>query len=174
MDLSIVIKRANELTPAEQQGVDTVTGQAFAGDSGGQDYTYTGGDWQAMGSLEGKIVASLGIVDRDATAGGLPVRLGGIGGVSTHPEWQRRGLGSALIQSANAFLQDELKVDFGLLVCSEKRSHFYAGLGWQVVKGPLLVDQPSGKVELKAVTMILPCAQQTWPEGVIDLCGLPW
>jgi aminoglycoside 2'-N-acetyltransferase I len=174
MDPKIVFKRANELTPAEQQDVETVARLAFAGDSGGQDYTFTGGDWQVMGSLEGKIVTRLAIVERDATAGGLSVRLGGIGGVATHPDWQRHGLGTALMKSASAFMLDELKVDFGLLVCSEKRSHYYAGLGWRVIKGPLLVDQPSGKVEMKMVIMVLPCAKQAWPEGVIDLCGLPW
>jgi len=174
MDLRFVIKRTKDLTAAEQHGVNTVAGLAFAGDTGGQGFTWAGGDWQLMGSREDMIATSLGVVERNATVGGSPVRLGGIGGVATHPEWQRHGYGAALMHEANDFLRNELKVDFGLLVCSEKRSHFYVGLGWQIVKGPLMVDQPSGKVELKAVTMILPCTQENWPDGVIDLCGLPW
>jgi aminoglycoside 2'-N-acetyltransferase I len=174
MDLAIVIKRAHELTEVEQQGVDSVSGLAFAEDITGQEYTWSNSDWQVVGSLVGKVVTCLGIVDRDATAGSQPLRLGGIGGVATHPEWQQRGLASALMLRANAFMRDEMKVDFGLLVCGEQRRHFYAGLGWQEVKGPLMVDQPSGKVELKAVIMVLPCCKHAWPEGVIDLCGLPW
>jgi aminoglycoside 2'-N-acetyltransferase I len=120
------------------------------------------------------VVASLEIIERLAKVGEMPVRLGGIGGVATHPDWRRRGFASLLMQKAALFLKQEIKVDFGLLVCGEQRTQFYAGLGWQVVKGPLLIDQPSGKMALEAVIMVLPCAQQTWPEGIIDLCGLPW
>jgi len=174
MDLSIVVKRSSELTAAEREELGTVGGLAFAGQSGGEEYTWASSQWQVIGSLEGKVVSSVGIVVRDALVDGLPVRLGGIGGVATHPEWQKRGLASQLMVRANAYMRDELKVDFGLLGCGEHRKHFYGSLGWQVVKGPLMVDQPSGKVELKAVTMVLPCLKQDWPEGIIDLCGLPW
>ena len=71
-------------------------------------------------------------------------------------------------------IRDELQVAFGLLICDECMIPFYSRLGWQVVEGPLMFDQPGGKVVFDDVTMVLPCAGENWPEGTIDLCGLPW
>ncbi|MBN1976229.1 MAG: GNAT family N-acetyltransferase [Anaerolineae bacterium] len=105
---------------------------------------------------------------------GQPVKLGGIGGVVALPEWRGRGLGTATLERAAAFMQDELQVAFGLLICGPDMVPFYRRLGWQVVEGPLTFDQPGGKVVFDEVTMVLPCAEQEWPNGEIDLCGLPW
>jgi len=67
-----------------------------------------------------------------------------------------------------------LGVEFGLLVCEEDVVPFYERLGWQVVEGPLTFDQPGGQATWPAVVMVLPCGGKAWPEGMIDLCGLPW
>ena len=80
-------------------------------------------------------------------------------------------------------------VPFGLLVCAPALVHFYHKLGWQTVDGPLICDQPASfqpgpeqviasgpthKVPLEGPIMVLPCRQEIWPAGLIDLCGFPW
>jgi predicted acetyltransferase len=124
--------------------------------------------------LDGIIVSQVGIVERTGMVDGKPVKLGGVGGVATYPNLQRNGLASAAMHMAAGFMMDSLKVDFGLLVCAREKEPFYRRLGWQEVTGPLVFDQPQGKVTFHDVIMILPCVQQDWPPGIIDLCGLPW
>jgi predicted acetyltransferase len=115
------------------------------------------------------------IVERIGTVNGQPVKLGGIGGVTTLPEWRRRGLASIALQRAATFMREELHVEFGLLGCEREMAPFYGRLGWEIADAPLVFDQPSGKTTFAdAVTMVLPCAGKEFPRGTIDLCGLPW
>jgi hypothetical protein len=38
----------------------------------------------------------------------------------------------------------------------------------------MCIDQPEGRTTLNYPVMVLPVCSQVWPEGKIDLCGLPW
>jgi len=131
-------------------------------------------DWHVLVRTDGQIVTNIDIVERTGTVGGQPVRLGGVGGVTTRRAWRGHGLASAALRKAAAFMRDELGVEFGLLICDDERIPFYRRLGWQVVEGPLTFDQPEGKVIFPDVTMVLQCSEREWPRGAIDLCGFPW
>lgn len=48
------------------------------------------------------------------------------------------------------------------------------GLGSLARGGPLVFDQPDGKLAFQDVTMILPLRGRAWPNGPIDLRSLPW
>jgi hypothetical protein len=78
------------------------------------------------------------------------------------------------MEAAAVFLRDELRVTAGLLICGAEMAPYYGRLGWQVVPGPLLIDQPQGKVAMLATIMVLRFDETPWPAGTIDLCGLPW
>jgi len=146
-------------------------------------------DWHVL-AWEGELlVGHVDITERTALVAGRELRLGGIGGVVTLKEWRKRGIATAALQRAARFLQDELAVPFGLLVCDPSLAPYYHKLGWRVVAGPLIFDQPvsfkpgldqaisdgpSQKVALEIAIMVLPCREDNWPAGLIDLCGLPW
>jgi aminoglycoside 2'-N-acetyltransferase I len=177
MEISVLAD--SELSDHDRNEIDDVCDQAFGIHSGEEDNSIDfqwvpKNDWHVVVKLEGVIVSQVGIVERCGTVDGKPVKLGGVGGVATFPNMQRKGLASAAMHMAAGFMQDSLKVDFGLLVCARETEHFYRGLGWQEATGPLVFDQPQGKVNFDGVTMILPCVKQDWPPGIIDLCGLPW
>jgi predicted N-acetyltransferase YhbS len=177
MELSVLAD--SELSTQDRKEINAVCDQAFDADMGEVDPSYgfqwvAQNDWHVVGKLDGTIVSHVGIVGRTGTVDGHPVTLGGIGAVATLPEFQKKGLASSAMTLAAGFMRDSLKVDFGLLVCACKTEPFYHNLGWQEVAGPLVFDQPQGKVTFPEVTMILPCARQDWPPGTIDLCGLPW
>ena len=105
---------------------------------------------------------------------GTAVFDGEIGGVATLPEWRGRGLASVAMEKAAAFMDEELGVEFGLLLVDEVTAPFYRRLGWELVPGPLVFDQPGGKATFPELTMVLPFAGRKWPPGPIDLRGLPW
>ncbi len=50
----------------------------------------------------------------------------------------------------------------------------YEKRGWQVAARSMRIEQPDGRQAFSIPVMTLPVCKQEWPEGEIDLCGLPW
>jgi GNAT superfamily N-acetyltransferase len=171
--MEIEIKSDSDITAAEREQTDDCLRQAFWGLID-YHYEWSEADWHVMMRVDGMLVSYLAIVERVGAVNERPVKLGGIGGVATVPEWRGRGLASAVMGKAAAFMDDELSVEFGLLLCDETTVPFYRRLGWEIVPGPLVFDQPGGKTTFPDLTMVLPFAGRAWPQGTIDLRGLPW
>jgi hypothetical protein len=60
------------------------------------------------------------------------------------------------------------------MIATERMISRYKKVGWKEVAHVLVVDQPTGKTMLNYPVMVLPVCKQKWPDGPIDLCGLPW
>jgi predicted acetyltransferase len=170
--MKIEIKAAGQLSRQEKASLGHLFEEAFAQEE--DDLTWSHSDWHVL-VWEGEQLASqVGIVVCTSLVGGKPVKLGGIGGVATGSAWRNRGLAGAAMLEAQRFMDVELAVDFGLLVCGEEKIRSYGRLGWKLVARTMLVDQPAGKVPYTGPIMILPVRQTEWPEGEIDLCSFPW
>lgn len=116
---------------------------------------------------DGSLASHVGIVLRDATHDGQPVRIGGLGGVKTHPDARGRGYARLGLQRAVEFFA-ERGVAFGLLVCEPHLMEYYASLGWREFAGKLLVRQHGAEVEFT----FIPVMTRAGPTGgVIDLGG---
>ncbi|HTX93199.1 MAG TPA: GNAT family N-acetyltransferase [Anaerolineales bacterium] len=171
--MKIELKAESQLTESERQGLERLSAEAFPPD--GEDTQWARSDWHVLVWEGEEIVSHVEIVERTAAVGGRPVRLGGIGGVSTLKAWRRRGLAEAALKVAVETLHRPLKVDFGLLVCGEVMIPYYSKFGWKLLGRPMWIeDQPGGRVLYKAPLMILPVGRDEWPDGEIDLCGRPW
>jgi predicted N-acetyltransferase YhbS len=168
------IVRTQELSSTDKQKLNALLDSAFANDDFGRQYQWGENDWNVLLETETEIVSHVGVVDRTILAGSQPVRVGGVGGVATAPAWQRRGYAQQLMRSTAAFMRDQLHMSAGLLICGDKMLPYYSRLGWQAVPGPLVVDQPQGKVMMPTNIMVLPFSETPWPAGTIDLCSLPW
>ena len=163
--------RWDALDAAAKAACDELDRLAFVGDD--NPYEWSAPEWMAC-LKEGDILCSqLCLLERDIQVGEQIVRVGGIGGVATHPETRGRGLSSTALRGAASFLQSR-GIRFGLLLTSQNLIPFYGRLGWQPVPGPLVFDFHGQKVSFEEVVMVLPLAGEPWPEGGIDLCGLPW
>jgi predicted GNAT family N-acyltransferase len=171
--MKIDLKAENQLNNAERQGLARLSAEAFPPD--GDETKWATSDWHVL-VWEGKeIVSHVEIVERTASVGGQPVRLGGIGGVSTLKAWRKRGLAEAALKIAVDTLRDPLKVDFGLLVCGPIMIPYYSKFGWKLIGRPMWIEgQPKGRVIYKEPIMILPVCKSDWPDGELDLCGRPW
>jgi len=125
--------------------------------------------------VEGQLVSHVGIVTREGTLDGGPVKIGGVRSVKTHPQAQGRGYASAALRRAATALKDEHHVAFSLLVCQAHLLPFYGCLGWLPFPRRLIVEQPGGSLVFTSNRpMVLPGLRPAPPEGVIDLRGLPW
>jgi len=171
--MEIEIKSDSDITAVERGQTDDCLRRAFWGLTDFH-YQWSDADWHVMVHVDGTLVSYLAIVERVGAVNDQPVKLGGIGGVATLPEWRGRGLASAAMEKAAAFMDEELGVEFGLLLVDEATEPFYRRLGWQLAPGPLVFDQPGGKVTWHELTMVLPFGGREWPPGPIDLRGLPW
>jgi aminoglycoside 2'-N-acetyltransferase I len=122
----------------------------------------------------GQALAHAGIVIRQARWNDGDVKIGGVGGVMTHPEFRGRGFASAAVNRCVQFFREQGDIDFGLLVCEPHVVPFYGRLGWQVFPGDLIVKQHG------ETTKFTPSGSMTYPLrlqadlGTIDLLGPPW
>jgi GNAT superfamily N-acetyltransferase len=172
MSIEIQIVRNGGLSPERQDELHHMLDDVFAGQDGGLQWSIT--DWNVVGYVEGILVTNVEILTRIITVAGEALRIGGIGGVATPPEHRGRGYASQAMRRAADFMRDELGLEFALLVCGPHRVSLYESLGWQLVTGPMLFDQPDGKQKFNDPVMILSLTGKPWPAGEIDLMGLPW
>ena len=107
-----------------------------------------------------RLVSYVGAIERDCLHDSKQVRIGGIGGVMTHPDARRKGMAALGIARA---------IDFFSLL------GYYTRLGWREFGGTLLTKQHDKTVEFTFNrVMVVDIAEQAPPYGVIDLLGRPW
>jgi predicted GNAT family N-acyltransferase len=170
--MRIEVKSASELSTFEKARQDcVVTSSLYAFLTGTKWAT---ADWTVMVWEDEELVTNIHIIERTASAGEQQVRLGGIGNLATKVEWRKRGYATEALKTAVDFLHDPLKVDFGLMIATEKMIPSYEKRGWKVVSQSMRIEQPDGKQVFEIPVLILPVCKLEWPEGEIDLCGLPW
>ena len=132
--------------------------------------------WSVIGwDAGGKAVCHVGMVLREARWNERAVRIGGIGGVKTHPAARGRGLATTAIRQALDFFREQGDVDFALLVCEPGLMPFYERLGWRRFPGTLLVTQQQATVPFTFnLPMTTPVRLREPLGGTIDLLGPPW
>jgi GNAT superfamily N-acetyltransferase len=124
--------------------------------------------------VDNKPMCHVGILKHEVSVGGRPLTIAGLGGVVTRPEAQGKGYARKLIARAVEFFGQEWKVEFGLLFCLPRLVPYYDSLGWQAIEGPVLIEQPSGQIQMPLPAMVFPCQGRLWPAGEVELRSLPW
>jgi len=168
-----------DLTPELQGEFDALDRLAFADMTGEEHQEFAGiqwaaPDWMALGFLQGQLVTQLCIPKREIMVGSEKIRVAGLGGMATHPDFQHRGIGSDLLDATEVFMRDTVQVPFGLLICADETRPFYEKSRWQVAGDFLYFIQDQQRRRMKTCVMALSLADYPWPAGEIDLRGLPW
>jgi len=132
--------------------------------------------WSVVGwDAGGEALCHVGIILREARWNERAVKVGGIGGVKTHPDSRARGFATTAIQRALDFFQEQGDVDFGLLVCEPGLVPFYERLGWRRFLGDLFVTKKQATMPFTFnLPMTTPLRLQESLGGKIDLQGPPW
>lgn len=134
-------------------------------------------EWMVIVTEGGQLVSALELICREVTINGQSTMMGGVGGVMTLPEFRKKGYASAAMRAANEFIQQKMDVPYALLVTGSELIPFYGSLGWQVIKNRVFYWQPDGKryaFSDQTAIMVYVCGDNPFPEGEIDLNGLPW
>ena len=177
--MRLELKPVTELSDAERDALQALTAAVYPPEvlatRPGRSLHWAPSQWSILVWTEGKLVAHVGLVTREGALDAVPVKIGGVGGVKTHPQAQGRGYASAALRRAATALKDEHRVAFSLLVCQAHLLPFYGRLGWIPFPGRVIVEQPGGSIVFTLNRpMVLPGLCPAPQEGVIDLRGLPW
>ena len=139
------------------------------------DISWRPKDWHIIVDDDGQAMSHVGLLQHTVFVDEQPVKVGGVGGVATALDAQRKGYARHALRYAEDFMCNEWGVDFGFLFCFERLRPFYESLGWSAIKHPIEIDQPSGKIIMSPMmAMSLPCREKTWPAGVVNLDSMPW
>lgn len=178
--MHIELRRVADLTSDEQVALRVLSEAVYppevAASWPGRSIEWAAPEWcVVVWGDRGDAVCHVGIVVRDARLNGRAVRVGGIGGVKTHPAARGRGHATAAIRRATEFLRDGAGIEFALLVCEPVLVAFYERAGWRRFAGELLVSQHGATVPFTFnLAMTRPLRSDDEPGGTIDLLGPPW
>jgi GNAT superfamily N-acetyltransferase len=169
-NLRIDIKTVSDLTPELSDSIQRAHEREFRNDS----MVYSSPQWYLLGYLHDELVVQVGVLQRTIAINNKPLLIAGIGFLITEPQHRGRGFATELMKQTDVFVGDELELPFSLLTCKPRLETFYSGMGRKVVNSPNVFTQPTGNRGCGGLIMIKECGGISWPEGSIDLCGLPW
>ncbi|MEO5941235.1 MAG: GNAT family N-acetyltransferase [Candidatus Limnocylindrales bacterium] len=106
-----------------------------------QDWAHGLGGIHIVLDVDGVIAAHAAVVEREIHVAGRPLRAGYVEAVATAPERQGTGLGTRVMEAANALIRD----GFELGVLGTGRHHFYERLGWETWHGQAFVRAQDGE-----------------------------
>jgi hypothetical protein len=137
-------------------------------------YTWRPKELHFILDVDGDPVSHVGLIDHTVSVAGQLIRVAGVGAVATAGDMHGRGYAQKTLRHAEAYMCEELKVEFGLLFCLDRLLPFYARRNWQLLHEPVEIEQPSGRMVSPLNVMVLPCEERVWPPGTTDLQSLPW
>jgi hypothetical protein len=175
----MMLRRSTDWTAAERAELAALSRAVYPPEEAawpGRHLEWSAAEWGVFArTADGALVSYVGIVVRSALHDGRPVRVGGIGGVKTHPAARRQGFAGRAVRLAVAFFHEQPDVAFGLLVCEPHLLGYYGRLGWQEFAGRLLVTQRGEPAEFTFNRVMVGGVREAAPTaGTIDLLGPPW
>jgi hypothetical protein len=143
----------------------------------GRHLAYLGpAKWHLLVCVGNELAAKVAIMEREVLIGKDLLVIGGIGGVTTAPQFQNKGFASQALTLATDFIQNDIDVPFALLTCLNHRKGFYEARGWEAVDEPVFCEQPDGRVQLNipGQWVMARTFKPARPMGPIDLLGFPF
>ena len=124
-------------------------------------------------------VAHLAVERRLVDVGGAEILVAGIGEVAVSPELHGRGVGAALMAEFRPRLRTVFAADFGFVQCGEGVLGFYRSVGWIPVPNVVRHLDPDDEQTVREgvwPALVTPGrrTRTEWPDGLVDLRGLPW
>jgi len=181
--LTATIRWETSLTEADHAAVSELLTAAFPD----QPNVFTGRSWAWarkearlwLADSKGRPIAHLAVERRLIDVGGAEVLVAGIGEVAVSPELHGQGLGAMLMAEFRPRLHTEFAADFGFVQCGDDVRGFYRSAGWSPVPNVVRHLDPDDERSVRegvwsALVMAGGRALTEWPDGRVDLRGLPW
>ncbi|WP_432972165.1 GNAT family N-acetyltransferase [Dactylosporangium sp. CA-233914] len=131
-----------DLTAGERAQLRTVLDAAFDGGFDDHDWAHALGGLHVLAEAGGRIVAHAAVVQRALLADGVPLRAGYLEAVAVHPDHQKLGYATAVLDEAERIIR--AAYDIGALSASAAATGLYARRGWTLWPGTTAVLSPRG------------------------------
>ena len=179
MTIQIEFVATEDFSDRQQKGLDALRAAVYPPEVletlPSRFFTWARPQWSMLLWEGNELRSRVGLLVRDVFHNNTPKRIGGIGGVATHPASQGKGYASQSMREAAKRFQEELQVDYALLFCRPQLVPFYNRLGWKSFEGKVFVEQPKARIDFTANgAMVLDVKEKAPLDGVLDLNGLPW
>jgi predicted GNAT family N-acyltransferase len=177
--LKIEFVATEKLSDTQKRALDQLRAAVYPPDMietlPGRFFSWASPHWSILVWDQDELVSRVGLLVREIYYEGGKKRIGGIGGVMTHPARQGQGLASQAMREAFKHFDTDLNVSYALLFCRPHLVEFYKRLTWKPFQGKVYVEQPQGKIEFSSNgAMVLDVREQAPLNGELDLNGLPW
>jgi GNAT superfamily N-acetyltransferase len=176
MDLEIVFRNLEDLSPMELEEMNEVDHLAFYEEDGDDDWWK---NWASpiirfLGKENGRVVSTVGLIRREILVDGKPYCIGGIGGVATCPDRQKLGYAALLMAESTRYMKMEPDYQFGMLFCDPKRIPYYEKCGYEQISNEVYVWRGNERHLFPDTCMALELREYPFPLGDVDCMGLPW
>ncbi|WP_432824878.1 GNAT family N-acetyltransferase [Dactylosporangium sp. CA-092794] len=183
--MDVAVRWETALTPADHAALSGLLRAAFPGPEFEPDRSWPA-SWARkeariwLADAGGSPVAHLGFERRTVGTAVGDLLVAGVGDVAVAPSHRGSGLGAELMRALDARLRaGPFAADFGFVQCREAVAGFYVRTGWTPVANPtrhLAVADARSIREGLQPTLVRPGRRglADWPDGLIDLRGLPW
>lgn len=151
----IDIIQGNDLTFAQEQFINQWNQHYFGHVAVAKGVAKAPVHWRLLLRDAESLLSHVALTEMAVELDGQTQLCGAVGGLFTPPELQDRGHASALMDRAEAFIFDEIKLSTGILFCLPELVPFYARRSWSVVEGAVTLEQSSGVVTWGAAVMLL-------------------
>jgi len=173
--MQIVVELASALTAELRGSLQSSIDREFGQIEIVRAHRWAEPTWVVLGYDDDRLVSSLAVVDRHATADDQPLHLMGLSNVITEPAGRGRGYSRRLNAAALELMARQDPASLGMLFCADSLVSFYASLGWQPFRGSVMVSQPAGDRLWSSNCMVHTLGQQrSVAFQQVHLRGLPW
>ena len=169
--MQTTIRQSDTLTDAESQQLFHWGEDIF--ETAHLGLTWRPKDLHFFLEVDGRLASLAALLQHVISVNGQDATVAGLGGVATLPWAQRQGHARTVVMYAMKVFE-AWDVDGGLLFCITKMVPYYTNLGWEIVNGPVFVEQPKGRIVSPVHVMTLPKTNRLRSVSRIDLDSLPW
>jgi predicted N-acetyltransferase YhbS len=114
------------------------------------DATYRLGQTRII-EIDGRVVSHVRVFHRQMLVRGMALPVGGVGSVATHPNYQERGLATALLRDAIEWME---RAGYALSFLWTGLAPFYERLGWRVMLQAIYTAQAEEAARLSTTASV--------------------
>jgi aminoglycoside 2'-N-acetyltransferase I len=142
-------------------------------------YGYARGELHALARSRGQLLGYAATARRFIGVGPKEVLIAGTGGVITRKDARGTGVGRQVLAALQEANREFAPVEYGFLGCREEVVPFYEACGYTRLNQLTIDVSPQDAMTvIRSDGPTLICAGtkpiSSWPDGTIDLRGLPW
>lgn len=154
-DYQLEVLNGNDLTPAQETFINHWNELYFGEVAVSRGLTKAPVHWRFLLSQDETLLSHVALTELFIELDGQSLTAGAVGGLFTPDHLQGNGLGNALMDHAETFIFDHLKLPIGILFCLPELVPFYARRHWSLIEQPVTIEQKNSVVTWGAAVMIL-------------------